>query len=183
MNIRLLKLYVHLSCFSCNIQWVFWCPWLHPWNDLYFCFIYLSITFSSNDKKKNLRLLSCSAELHYIDVIMGAMASEITGDSIVYSTLCSGADQRKHQNSASLAGVRWIFPTKGQYSVKCFHLMTSSWIIWLLQYWLILSARRKKLASLGIPILFAENNSGRLRIFDIKGPVTTKWLLLYFLTC
>ena len=45
---------------------------------------------------------------HYSDVIMSVMASQITGVSIVYSTLCSGADQRKHQSSASLAFVRGI---------------------------------------------------------------------------
>ena len=45
---------------------------------------------------------------HYSDVIMGAMASLIPGVSIVYSTVCSGADQRKHQRSASLAFVRGI---------------------------------------------------------------------------
>ena len=37
---------------------------------------------------------------HYNDVIMGAMASQITSLTVVYS----GADQRKHQSSASLAG-------------------------------------------------------------------------------
>ena len=37
------------------------------------------------------------------DVIMGAIASQLTSISIVYSTVCSGADQRKHQSSASLA--------------------------------------------------------------------------------
>ena len=37
---------------------------------------------------------------------MGAMASQITGVSIVCSTLCSGADQRKHQSSTQLAFVR-----------------------------------------------------------------------------
>ena len=31
------------------------------------------------------------------------MASQITGVSIVCSTVCSGADQRKHQSSTSLA--------------------------------------------------------------------------------
>ena len=39
---------------------------------------------------------------------MIAMASQITSVSIVYSTVCSGADQRKHQSSASLAYVRGI---------------------------------------------------------------------------
>ena len=42
------------------------------------------------------------------DVIMGAMASQITSLTIVYSTVYSGADQRKHQSSASLAFVRGI---------------------------------------------------------------------------
>ena len=48
---------------------------------------------------------------HYNDIIMGAMASQITSLAIVYSTVYAGADQRKHQSSASLAFVwgihRW----------------------------------------------------------------------------
>ena len=40
---------------------------------------------------------------HYNDVIMSAMASQITSLTIVYSTVYSGADQRKHQSSALLA--------------------------------------------------------------------------------
>ena len=39
---------------------------------------------------------------------MGTMASQITSLTIVYSTVYSGSDQRKHQSSASLAFVRWI---------------------------------------------------------------------------
>ena len=39
---------------------------------------------------------------------MDAMASQITSRTIVYSTVHSGADQRKHQSSASLAFVRAI---------------------------------------------------------------------------
>ena len=42
---------------------------------------------------------------HYDDDIMGAMASQITSLTIVYSTVYSGADQSKHQSSASLAFV------------------------------------------------------------------------------
>ena len=44
--------------------------------------------------------------LHYREVIMGRMASQITGLTFVYSTVNSGADQRKRQSSASLAFVR-----------------------------------------------------------------------------
>ena len=45
---------------------------------------------------------------------MGEIASEITSLTIVYSTVYSGADEWKHQSSASLAFVqeihrdRWI---------------------------------------------------------------------------
>ena len=53
--------------------------------------------------------------------IMITAASQITSLMVVYSIVYSGADQRKHQNSASLAFVRagnspdrWIPRTKGQ---------------------------------------------------------------------
>ena len=45
---------------------------------------------------------------HYSGVIMGAIRSQITSLTIAYSTVYSGADQRKHQSSASLAFVRGI---------------------------------------------------------------------------
>ena len=51
---------------------------------------------------------------HYNDVIMNAMASQITGVAVVYSTVVSDKDQRKYQSSISLAFV-WLIPrTKGQ---------------------------------------------------------------------
>ena len=45
---------------------------------------------------------------HDSDFIMNAMASQITGVFIVYSTVCSGAVQRKYQSSESLTFVRGI---------------------------------------------------------------------------
>ena len=66
-------------------------------------------------------------EIHYDDVIMGAMASQITSLTVVYSTAYLDVDQRKHQSSTSLAFGRWIPRTNGQKREKCFHLMTSSW--------------------------------------------------------
>ena len=60
------------------------------------------------------------AILHYGHVIMSAMASQITG------TISSGADQRKHQISASLTFVRGIHrwpansPHKGPVTRKMF---------------------------------------------------------------
>ena len=63
---------------------------------------------------------------HYSDVIMGAMASQITSLTIINSTVYSGADQRKYQSSASLAFVRGIHrwpvdsPHKGPVTRKMF---------------------------------------------------------------
>ena len=46
--------------------------------------------------------------IHYVDVIMSAMATQITSITIVYSAVYSGVDQRKHQSSASLVFARGI---------------------------------------------------------------------------
>ena len=64
--------------------------------------------------------------IHYDDVIISAMASQITSLTIVYSIVYSGADQRKHQSSASLAFVRVMHrwpvnsPHKGPVTRKMF---------------------------------------------------------------
>ena len=69
--------------------------------------------------------------VHYSNVIMSPMTSQITKLTVVCSNIYSGADERKHQSSASLVFVRGIhgwpvnFPHKGP--VKLFHLMLSSW--------------------------------------------------------
>ena len=46
---------------------------------------------------------------------MSAMASQITSFTIVYSTVYSGADQRKHQGSTSLAFVWGNSPVTGEF--------------------------------------------------------------------
>ena len=59
--------------------------------------------------KRNRRVANLQTSIrHYHDVLMGAIASQITSLTIVYSTVYSGADQRKHQSSASLAFVLGI---------------------------------------------------------------------------
>ena len=63
---------------------------------------------------------------HYSDVTMSTIASQITSLTIVYSTVYSGADERKHQSSASLAFVRGFHrgpvnsPHKGPVTRKMF---------------------------------------------------------------
>ena len=64
--------------------------------------------------------------LHYDDVIMTMLASQITSLAVVYSIVYSGVNQRKHQSSASLAFVREIhrgpvnFPHKWPVTRKMF---------------------------------------------------------------
>ena len=65
-------------------------------------------------------------QLHYDDVIMTMLASQITNLTVVYSIVYSGVNQRKHQSSASLAIVREIhrgpvnFPHKWPVTRKMF---------------------------------------------------------------
>ena len=64
--------------------------------------------------------------LHYDDVIMTMLASQITSLTVVYSIVYSGVNQRKHQSSASLAFVWEIhrgpvnFPHKWPVTRKMF---------------------------------------------------------------
>ena len=85
---------------------------------------------------------------HYTDVIMGEVASQITSLAIVYSTVYSSADQRKHQSSASLAFVRGIHrwpvnsPRKGPVTRKMFPFddVIMKWNIDTSVHWDIISA-------------------------------------------
>ena len=64
--------------------------------------------------------------IHYNDVTMSVMASPITSRMIVYSTVYSCADKRKHESSASLGFMRGIHrwqvnpPHKGPVTRKMF---------------------------------------------------------------
>ena len=68
-----------------------------------------------------------SMALHYNDVIMITMACQITSLTIVYKTVYSDADQRKHQSSVSLAFVREIPAERDGNVAIFFHLMASWW--------------------------------------------------------
>ena len=73
---------------------------LNTYNDVHFKYTVLWLL-------QNYKILS-DVHNHYTDVTMSTMASQITSLMIVYSTVYSCADQRKHQSSASLAFVRVI---------------------------------------------------------------------------
>ena len=58
---------------------------------------------------------------------MGAIASQITGLTIVYSTVYSDADQIKHQSSASLA---FVSPGTGEFPTQMASNVESVSIWW-----------------------------------------------------
>ena len=73
--------------------------------------VYIIVSFIGNRYNDD-TCISTRYSLHHTghsnDVTMGAVASQITSLTIVYSTVDSDADQSKHQISASLAFVRGI---------------------------------------------------------------------------
>ena len=83
-------------------------------------------------KSRHRHFCTCT-RVHHSDVIMSAMTSQSADVSIACSSVCSGADQRKHQSSTSLAFVKWIHrwpvdsPHKGPVKRSMFHLVTSSY--------------------------------------------------------
>ena len=72
---------------------------------------------------------------HCNGVIKGAIASQITSLTIVYSSIYSDADKknikfpRHWPLCREFTGDRWIPRINGQLRGKCFHLMTSSWCL------------------------------------------------------
>ena len=103
---------------------VFWCPgntWSQGINNhgnntvLQEYSIFSTRGININDKSYLIQSNSIQSKAvssavckHYNDIIVSASASQITIFTIVYSTIYSGVDQRKHQSSASLVFVRGI---------------------------------------------------------------------------
>ena len=81
--------------------------------------LYIAISWEKLSNKKVMLI-------HYSDVIIGMMVSQITSLTIVDSTIYSGVDQRKHHSFTSLAFVRGIHrwpvnsPHKGTVTRKMF---------------------------------------------------------------
>ena len=86
----------------------------------------LQLSNSMRKSKQGQHYCEYQPTAHYCDVIMGTMASQITTLTIVFSIVHSGADQRKHKSSVSLAFVRGIHrwpvnsPHKGPVTRKIF---------------------------------------------------------------
>ena len=96
--------------------------------------------------------------IHYTDVIMGAIASPITSLTIVYWTLYSGADQRKHQSSMSLTFVRGIprWPVNSPHKWSVTRKMSIWWHHHVLR-WIVLPGKFPTRCPLHISVAKHEN--------------------------
>ena len=84
--------------------------------DIFLLRFLINVFLMANLKTVSIGLIS--GITHYDDVIIGAMASEITSHTIVYSTVYSDADQREHQSSASQAFVWGNSPGTGEFPAQ-----------------------------------------------------------------
>ena len=115
-----------------NVAWASWClksmeP--HHWKINWLFNSLFRLTTKNNTSKLYSAdgwISLIQAHCHYSDVIMSTMAFQITSVSLVCSTICWGADQRKHQSTTLLAFVRRIHrwpvnsPHKGPVTQKMF---------------------------------------------------------------
>ena len=105
--------------------------------ELYYTFLEISFLLYSVEMinrwlfRWNIFEIPRKISIHYSDVLMTAITSHITGVSTVCSTVCPGADQRKHQSFTPPASVGEVHqspvdcPNKWPVTRKCFHLKTS----------------------------------------------------------
>ena len=103
-------------------------------NDTSYLYVFLcacstnssSLSFTCATGKLIQDVTICHRSIHYNDVIMTMITSQITSLTVVYSTVYADADKRKHQSSASLALVWGIHrgpvnsPHKGPVTRKMF---------------------------------------------------------------
>ena len=103
---------------------------------------------------------------HHNDIMMSAMASQITSPTIVYLTVCSGLDQRKYQSSASLAFVRGIhrWPVnsthKGPVTRKMFPFDA-----------VIMMSRSSKFKAPGLHSRHMMSSNGNISRVQVAGPL------------
>ena len=122
MNLEMSSAECQLVCLA-NLVWYTSCsPGTHLWIETHVYMLGVCQTFGGlisfnsvlaphfHRDTRILKNTSSRNPWYYINVIMSAMASQISSPSIVYANVCSGADHRKHKNYASLSCVKGIQP-------------------------------------------------------------------------
>ena len=129
-------------------------------------------------------------DFHYGDVIMGAIASQITSPTIVYSTVYSDADERKHQSSASLSFVRGIH--RGPVIYSRLNHITFCDVVFHIQiggcgaHWLNIlhhSSKWHQISIMASKIYETSTRRVKICVSFSTGPLITTALLCASLTC
>ena len=143
-DLKYIKIFLHLYS---SFVWPHTCNSIQPRDDSMSNKTYIHETYRNLCKLKCTRSLGSNKNqivtMDTVGIVFltlqwrhndhDGVASQITSLTIAYPTVYSGADQRKHQSSASLAFVRGIqrgpvnSPHKLPVTRKMFPLMTSSW--------------------------------------------------------
>ena len=120
MNITFLNVHSNIS----GGQWINLVIWKHiRWQYNYvvlsnYCVWYISLSVELYFQRGTIWISMLFFSWHYNDVIMDAIASQITSLTIVYSTVYSDADQRKHQSSVSLNLCAGNSPGTGEFPAQ-----------------------------------------------------------------
>ena len=109
---------IHTGVYSLKYTWANVCTFIPMCMAISFVF-FNGITYLLMDINSRIYLII----LHYNDVIMSAVASQITSLKIVYLNVYSGSDQRKHQSSASLVFVWRTGATHNILQVHCWRCL------------------------------------------------------------
>ena len=148
----------------------------------------------SSSANSTLRILHTSGDhtrhvgfrkrIHYCDVILRTMASQISSLTVVYSRDCSDINRRKLQSFASLAFLWWTrrwpvnFPHKGPVTQKMFpfdHIITAKkWAsVWEFRYWWFPPVPEHIIVDISIQLLYdmsfrlIVNNALFIRVYCI----------------
>ena len=128
--------------------------WHYIWIQIYAVSWIFDTAYFQDPRRKMNAPVFLKTVRHYSGVIMGALGSQIASLTIVYSTVYSGTDQRKHQSSASRAFLqgmhKWpvtrkMFPFGDVIKVTSIYIlftgephgdtMSSGFLIWWRQLW------------------------------------------------
>ena len=113
----------------------------------------------------NYSSIRCQVCCHYYnDVIMSAIVSQITSITIVYSSVCSGGDQRKHQSSLPMAFVC------GEFTGDRFVLQS---VLWLRKMWRCFWVFES--------IYFEKTNRDLILVLPIRDSYRSRYIMIFSL--
>ena len=140
----------------------------HCWNSRRW---YLAWLWASLSPRQSDWGIDDQVRTHYIDVMMGAVASQITSLTIVYSIVYSGVDQQKTSKLRVTGLLEGNSPVTGEFSAQRASNAEDNSIWW---------RHHVRWASIQPVWCHCRNRiTGSRDIHQWLGPVTTKWIMFW----